>query len=137
MEAKVTFAPRVWDESAEEQLAQTFHDDFGRRRMARGVNRGDYQLWAAAVNMEPAGMLVTEKLPGEIFVWCYEGRDFFTVSRALAKFAVFNGMGTVGWFTFHKGAARRYRKFAPQIETTGIPGEMRFRLSAERLAYGT
>lgn len=132
----IQFAETEWTADFRAAIVHTFHDELGARRMERGVTKRDLQAWQVAINGNKVGALITEKLPGEIFVWCYEGRDFFAVSQALAKFAIFNGMSQIGWFTFHKGAARRYRRYAPKIDTTGIPGEMRFRLNAEKLANG-
>lgn len=122
-------------------LADTFHSEIGEARMRRGVESGKLELWGIVVNLpkkSQQGVLITEVLTeqSELFVWCYQGREYFNVSRALAVYAQKVGLRHIGWFTFHKAAARRYRKFAPTITTTGISGEMRFRLEVERLANG-
>lgn len=128
--------PRPWTDEAERALSGTFANDIGRMRVINGVRSGKLELWNVCVNLQECGVLVTERLKDEIFVWCYQGREFFLVSRALAAVAVHNRMRAVGWFTFHRGAVRRYRRFSPEVTDTRIPGEMRFRLNAEGLAHG-
>jgi hypothetical protein len=146
MNARIAFAgPCPWTPEVREALAGTFHSELGEAKIRRGVESGKLELWGVVVTLKSDngdvarnGVLVTEVLAeqSELFVWCYQGREYFNVSRALANVACMRGLQYIGWFTFHKAAARRYRKFAPLITETGIAGEMRFRLNAEQLANG-
>lgn len=105
--------------------------------MARkGIESGEFQLWTVAINGDVAGWLVTEKCPREIFVWAYQGRDSRTVLRALAAYAAQRKIPYVGCFTTHKSFVRMFRKFAPQVNETDIPGELRFRFNSGVLAHG-
>lgn len=139
--AQLGFIPVPWNVATREALRDTFHSELGERRIAQGVRCGDFEAWTVYLshNDEPSheiGTLVTERLNDELFVWCYQGREYFSVSKALAVAALGLGLHHVGWFTFHKGAARRYRHLAPTIMSTGIAGEMRFRIRAEALIHG-
>jgi hypothetical protein len=126
-----------WTIEAEHALQETFANELGRARTIRNVRAGKWHLMKVFADGELCGWMVTEQFKGsELFVWCYQGKRFYEVSRALAKLADAHGWPHIGWLTFHLGAVRRYRKFSPTIDYTALPGEMRFQFDSARLANG-
>jgi hypothetical protein len=123
------FERKAWSIEAEHALQTTTENT---ARLQKRVESGDAELWRVR-SVECDGWLVTQMHPDLLFVWCYHGRGFVPLARALARMALDNGLSRLGWFTYHRGAARIFRHVRPIVVNTMIPGEMRFTLNCEAL----
>jgi len=121
------FARCGWSIAAEHGLQDTTTNV---DRLRKRIESGDAELWRIR-SVECDGWLVTQIHPGELFVWCFQGRGFMPLVRSLARIALDNGLPRIGWFTYHVAPKRLFRLARPIVERTSAPGEYRYTLNCE------
>lgn len=109
-----------WCPEAVQGLRDTFYENG--ERIAEGVRSGRMELW----RVNGHSWAVTEIINATIFLWCYQGRDSGSFVLKLCEVAKAQGLAKVSFFSQHKGAARLWKRFNPQVFNTTTEGEKQY-----------
>lgn len=117
-----TMVKRAWCQEAHEALKSTFVGDDSGKRIVDGVMQERMELW----RVNDDSWAVTEIMHGMIFLWCYAGRGSGQFVERLIRIAKGMGLEQVSFFSYHKGAARLWKRYNPRMIPGGQPGEVQY-----------
>lgn len=122
-----TMVKRAWCAEAQAALAPTFVGDVGMRKAAAGVIAEKMELW----RVNDDSWAITEVFPGMLFIWSYAGRGSGQFVERMIRVARGMGLEQVSFFSYHKGAARLWKRYNPRMIPGGEPGEVQYIFEAK------
>lgn len=102
-----------WSLEVVEGLSETFFPtaEFDAIKHVReGVESGRMECW----RIDEHSFAVTETCPGEMLMWCYQGRDLVAFVRHFIEVAKRNKLTRLRYYTERRGMSRHLREFSPR-----------------------